>query len=673
MEMMTMPKTLTNKEINEIQSKHNSNVSPKTLGLKGEFDISAADTNENRKRGEFTLVGYTGDVINQWFGTVIVDLAGMEVATDQIPILATHENSTEAVVGSAMRKDITISEAGVIVSGKLYEGDETAENIMLKAKQGHVWQSSIGAKTLRMEWLEEDEKETINGREVVGPMYIARKTMLQEQSIVALGADPNTTADIVAKKDDGLTINEKEAVTMPKETEVKASKAEVEVKPQNVDASEAVSAIQAETLRCKGIMSIEAKSEESKLIIEAALKDEKQSIDTVKAQVELADTRNQAIEDLRASRAVPNVNMNASVNAVKQQDAIEAAFALTYAPGVAAEMEKSNPAQIEAGQKLGFMGIKALASHAQVAAGGSPLTFGSTEQDIMAALSTSSIPTIVSNVANKYIAEKFTNDDAVSVIRKVTKAKTVNDFKVNTGARLAAGGAFQKIAEGQEIPLANISDASYTHSADMFGQRIGITRQMIINDDLGMLMDLIDQMILNGMDAFVDTFVAALKAADGSGFFAAGNSNLNTSTTVPGSAGLKAMNQLFAGMTDDRGRKTQIMPKYILSPADLIADAQEIYVSTEVRDTTASKKAGTQNIYRGRYEPLQLNYLDAAEWYGFADPQRTPAFVASYLFGRQMPTILPGQTQYKDLSEMMVGYFDFGIDEAMTQGAVKMK
>jgi hypothetical protein len=331
--------------------------------------------------------------------------------------------------------------------------------------------------------------------------------------------------------------------------------------------------------------------------------------------------------------------------------------------------------QVEAGQKLGFMGIKALASHAAVAAGGKALTFGSTDSDIQAALSTSSIPTILSNVANKYIAERFANDEAVNVIRTLTKAKTVNDFKVNTGARLAAGGVFQKVAEGEEIPLGNITDASYTHKADMYGQRIGITRQMIINDDLGLMMDLVDQMITNGTDALVDTFVAALEAAETANFFSAGNSNLDATGQVPGSAGYKVMNQLFAGMTNDKGRRTQIMPKYVLTGAGLITDAQEMFVSTEVRDTTASKKYGTKNLYTGKYTPIQLNYLSDTKnpWYAFADPQRVPAFVASYLFGRQMPTILAAQTQMKDLSEMMVGYFDFGIDQAMSQGAVKLR
>jgi hypothetical protein len=513
-----------------------------------------------------------------------------------------------------------------------------------------------------------------------------KKTVVSNLSVAASGGyiaganvdgqDGQTPAGLVNSNSDGLISASQSGdnTPTPQPTQVQAGLTDAEVQAK-IDAKlEAAAKLEAdakskadlkaslEKIECSDDAEAQAIVMKAKAGVDAG---QEIHAGLVEADVKLALARNK--------RAVPNVNMNASVNAVKPTDALEAAFALTYAPGVAAKMAESHPAQVEAGQKLGQMGLKAMASHAQIAAGGNALTFGSTEQDIMAALSTSSIPTIVSNVANKYIAERFTSDDAVSVIRRVTKAKTVNDFKVNTGARLAAGGAFSKIAEGEEIPLANITDASYTHKADMYGQRIGITRQMIINDDLGMLMDLVDHMVMNGMDAFVDTFVAALKAADGSGFFAAGNSNIDAGGEIPSPAGYKKMNELFAGMTDDKGRKTQVMPQTILSPADLIAHAQEMYVSTEIRDTTASKARGTRNIYASRYEPLQLNYLDAAEWYGFADPQRTPAFVASYLFGRQMPTILPAQTQYKDLSEMMVGYFDFGIDEAMTQGAVKMK
>ncbi|OEU67460.1 MAG: hypothetical protein BBJ57_02065 [Desulfobacterales bacterium PC51MH44] len=469
-------------------------------------------------------------------------------------------------------------------------------------------------------------------------------------------------------------VTAQESEKAPTHVQAGLSESEVQVKAEEVFASKKAEADKLEASEkaksdvIESLNKIEASSDEAKAMVDLEIANVTAG-ETVHAGVVAQECR---LIDIRAKNTMPQINVKSSASGVSKQDAVEAAFALTYMPTVAAKMEG---AALEAGQKLGFMSVKALASHALVAAGKQGLSFASTEQDISAALSTASVATIISNVANKYIAERFESSDAVNIIRKVTKPKTVQDFKVNTGVRLAAGGAFQKIAEGQEIPLASISDASYTHKANMYGQRIGITRQMLINDDLGLLMDLVNQMIMNGEDALVDTFVTAIEAAETAGFFAAGNSNLNTAGLIPSSAGYKAMNLLFAGMTDDKNRKTQIMPTMILNPASLVSDSQEMFVSTEIRDTTASKTRGTKNIYTGKYEPLQLNYLaDAASaWYAFADPNRIPAFVASYLFGRQTPTILPAQTQYADLSEMMVGYFDFGIDTAMSQGAVKLR
>jgi hypothetical protein len=485
------------------------------------------------------------------------------------------------------------------------------------------------------------------------------------------GQEGSSPASLVGADSKGLVSASQTESVAPQPTEIKAGLTMAEVQAQ-VDAKLAeVALVEAGKTKATDLKAsldkIECGEDTIAKAIVAKASAEADAGKEIHAGIVDADVK---LHLAKSARVVPNINMNASINNVKKTDALEAAFALTYAPGVA---DKMDGATLEAGHKLGFMSLKALASHSQMAAGGNMLGFGSTSNDVVAALSTASIPNIISNVANKYTAERFENDGAVQAIRAVTKAKTVNDFKVNTGARLAAGGTFQKIAEGEEIPLGNLSDASYTYSADMYGQRIGITRQMIINDDLGLLMDTVDQMITNGTDALVDTFVAALKAADGSGFFTAGNSNIDSSGLIPSPSGYKKMNELFNGMTDDKGRQTQIMCKYILNPADLIADAQEMFVSTEIRDTTAAKARGTRNIYSSKYEPIQLNYLDASEWYGFADPQRIPAFVASYLFGRQMPTIMPSQLQTTDLSQMMVGYFDFGIDEAMSQGAVKLK
>jgi hypothetical protein len=68
------------------------------------------------------------------------------------------------------------------------------------AKNGFEWQLSIGAITIRTEFVEAGKTATVNGREVVGPVTISRETELKEISFVPLGADDATSVSVTASQ-----------------------------------------------------------------------------------------------------------------------------------------------------------------------------------------------------------------------------------------------------------------------------------------------------------------------------------------------------------------------------------------------------------------------------------------------------------------------------------------
>ncbi len=146
-------------------------------------------------RASFTIDAYSGDPINcGFYAPIIVDLTGLKAGRAKLPILLDHENSVECVFGQTDKIEITA--AGVKVTGTVTSDSDEAAQVVANAKNGFEWQASIGASIDVREILESGAKATVNGREISGPVIIARKATLKEISICAIGADPTAQTQI---------------------------------------------------------------------------------------------------------------------------------------------------------------------------------------------------------------------------------------------------------------------------------------------------------------------------------------------------------------------------------------------------------------------------------------------------------------------------------------------
>ena len=129
-----------------------------------------------------------------FFSPVIVELSGLKAAREKIPVLLDHESSQ--IIGQT--DSITIDASGVDLTGSITGEDANSQSVLTHARNGFEWQASIGASIVRQEFLKTGEKAVVNGREVSGPLLIARESRLFETSFVAIGADSQTTASVAA-------------------------------------------------------------------------------------------------------------------------------------------------------------------------------------------------------------------------------------------------------------------------------------------------------------------------------------------------------------------------------------------------------------------------------------------------------------------------------------------
>ncbi len=105
---------------------------------------------------------------------------------------------------------------------------------------------------------------------------------------------------------------------------------------------------------------------------------------------------------------------------------------------------------------------------------------------IQAALTTSDLPLLLENVANKSVMIGFRENEIASH-RAWTREGTLADFKVAKRVALSEAPGLEKVLEHGEYRHGKLTDAAEPAQLSTYGKILAISRQALINDDLGEL------------------------------------------------------------------------------------------------------------------------------------------------------------------------------------------
>jgi len=661
---------------------------------------AAAATAEGQpaKLPSFNIQAYGGGVMNvsSSYHPVILELSGMKSSRSKLPILLNHDDARP--VGQANK--VTIDPKGVTLEGSFTAADGDAAMIAAHAKNGFEWQASIGATVDSREMLEAGKTATVNGREVTGPLIIARKSTLVETSIVTIGADQNSSASIAAKAtgetdmdfNDWLKANgiadfdtlsdaikaQLKAAHKATETAAPASNVTAAAKPADTAPAQVdIKAMVSETLTAAR-KEWEAETQH-RSDIESATAGHPDI--RVKAFAEKWSKDRTELEVIRAGRPQFGAMVNTGKDSqVPTGDLLTAA--LCQAGNLVSVDKQFDDKTLQAAHTRyrGNLGIQSMLLEAAWANGYTGRHFdrsGGEHQAILrAAFSTVSLPGILSNVANKFLLQGFSAVE--QVWRRVSSQSSVSDFKAVTSYRLNGAMQFEEVGAAGQLKHATVGEESYTNQAKTYGIMFAITRQDQINDDLSAF-TAVPQRIGRGGALKLNSVFWAEFLADHGTFFPTDNSKLNYisgADTTMGIPGLTAATTAFKRQVDADGLPLALMPRFVLVPPELEPAALEVYRSTTVNTGGSSTKAqvANANIYANRYEPISSVYLTSAlEWYMLADPNELAAIDVAFLNGNQQPTIETAETDFNTLGIQMRGFWDFGVNKQEYRAAVKSK
>ena len=140
---------------------------------------------------QFVGLAYSGAVIARL--ALVIDLESTEVP-GRMPLLSEHDRT--AMVGVV--ETATKRAGGLEVAGKLFSdiAGSTAERLAQLAMRGAPLQMSIGLFNFAEEFVPAGQVVTVGGKTVPGPVTVLKRGVIRECSIVTLGADSATSAQL---------------------------------------------------------------------------------------------------------------------------------------------------------------------------------------------------------------------------------------------------------------------------------------------------------------------------------------------------------------------------------------------------------------------------------------------------------------------------------------------
>lgn len=630
-----------------------TNKLPENIKLMSSIEFIEAvksDDDKKAKCATFKMEAYTGAKmqLGYWPSPVVVDVAGISVSEKSRPILMNHDplkivghTSSVKVVGGSLFVDGVISGTG-----------EAAQEVVGASKNGFPWQASIGASVKKTEFIEEGEKAEANGQSFDGPVYIIRQCNLGEISFCALGADDATSVTVAASavqhiQGEQTMEQEKTAPVTPEVDAIKASR----------------DAMVAEVKRQGEIVKLAGKYPE----IQASAISEGWSMEKTELAVSKKD-----LEALKASRpAAPSVN---SGSAPVTRDVIECAFNMTAGISETELVKEFGEQTVSASRKQFKRGLGLQETIIEAARlGGKNLTAHDMKDGsvIRAAFSSADITTLVGNAMNKRLMVAYNGqENKVDMLSQVVETR---DFKSFTSCRLNETGDYEVVAPGAPILSGALEEETASNQLKTYGQLIKITRENMINDDLGALMAVPERLGIRAQAAKLKAWGAALIA---SSKFSSGNANLITGSAL-GITTLSTAEKTMMELKDAAGDYLQLSAKFLVVPPALVATARQL-VKSALIVTGENATKGDANPNYGVAEVVAIPNISAGvtsgsdtTWYLFANPAEAAFMQIAYLTGRRAPVIEAIDLSGEYLGVAWRSYFDFGIADIDKRGVIK--
>ena len=585
----------------------------------------------------------------RWFGDEILchdeECINLERFNNGLgTVLFNHDR--DAVVGHIEKVWLEDNRGKALVR---FDTDEQSETIFQKVQSGTLQGVSVGYAIYRYEVLEDEETKSTNGR-FNGPAYVVTDWEPLEISIVSVPADPTVGVGRSAEEIHTSIDTQEDNTRMDQEKNLEVQEVKSEPVETGLTQADLQKAMEQERKRTSEITALFRDFD-----VEGA--DE-----AIVMGVSVDEARAMVMDQLRARNKGVSVTMGEAESdkfRAAAQDAVLMAAGIPVAEPAAGAQELRGHSMVElAREALQREGLKA--------------NFGDNMELARAAInSTSTFPAIMSNLANKSVMVGF--NEAETTYQIWAGKGSNRDFKEAARVALSEAGNLELVPEGGQFQQDFLGEASARTKVATYGKLFSLTRQAIINDDLG-LFSKIATKYGSAAKRLVNKMVYAqltgnVKMQDGVALFDSKHGNVAGTGEA---LSVKAIAKAITAMRRQKGitgeATLNITPKYLVVPPELEMTAYQIVNSTAAVDGVNS---GVVNPYKGRFVVVaDAELTDPDAWYLVADASQHDTIEVTYLNGVETPRLETRQGFEVDGIEYKVA-FDCGVSALDFRGVFK--
>jgi hypothetical protein len=253
---------------------------------------------------------------------------------------------------------------------------------------------------------------------------------------------------------------------------------------------------------------------------------------------------------------------------------------------------------------------------------------------------TSDFPLILADTVGRTLRDSYRA--APSGIRALGRQTTAQDFR--TKHRLmfdSTGVTLERVNQHGEFRSGTMAEGEETYKIDTFGRIFGITRQALVNDDVGAFTDL-SRRLGQAASAFEAQFLVDLLVSqsgtgpnmkDGNPLFHSTHGNVATAGAAPDETTLSAARLAMRKQTGIGGGLIDVTPWALVVPSDL-ETASEKLLSTIQATTTDDV-----NVFSQLRLVVEPRFADTKRWYVWANPASVDSLEYAYLAGNAGPQV----------------------------------
>jgi phage major head subunit gpT-like protein len=251
---------------------------------------------------------------------------------------------------------------------------------------------------------------------------------------------------------------------------------------------------------------------------------------------------------------------------------------------------------------------------------------------------TSDFPQILASVTNRTLRAAY--EAAPRTYQIVARRTSVADFKNVQRLQLGEAPQLEKVNEAGEFKRGTIGEAKESYRVETYGKVVGITRQVLINDDLdaftrvpalfGTAAATLESDVVWGI------FTANAAMADGKTLFHAGHANLAGTGTALDVVNLAKARTAMSRQTGLDGKTLlNIRPAFLVVPSSLELAAEQLLAQNlspgKPSDVVPTNLRSLTIVSEPRLEPAS----GAVPWYLVASPAAIDTIEYAFLEGQE--------------------------------------